>query len=278
MLIFCFGLLQNSTSIEQFDNYLVNIFNIFNRKFVSRPLNYSLEILKKELTTLNLNKKLFEEKMSPDQVQRDNEFEYITLETISVNSDTKRTLKVTSPFKNYYDTFIDDIKKVLLINKFEETNIENEFYCPELFEIISKRLFNYLQKDYLLPLWTGIIIHSFFTTQQTNIENKILSRLTNNAVESWFSHLKNNILKYGKVRTSEHVALIYKRIKSKYFVHYYVDSNESNNESTDDESNDDDDVKNKKIKQIEEKWVDKKSKIKREKGFYYKNPPENFKL
>lgn len=48
MLIFCFSLLQNSTTIEQFDNYLVNIFNIFNRKFVSRPLNYSLEILKKK--------------------------------------------------------------------------------------------------------------------------------------------------------------------------------------------------------------------------------------
>ncbi|RNA13644.1 hypothetical protein BpHYR1_025983 [Brachionus plicatilis] len=86
------------------------------------------------------------------------------------------------------------------------------------------------------------MIHSYFKTND-NYENKLITRLTNNSVEGWFSHLKNNILQ-----------------KRKFFEHY----------SEKKDILDDKKEKLTKIeKELEEKWIDKNSKVKREKGFYY---------
>lgn len=63
---------------------------------------------------------------------------------------------------------------------------QNEFFSPELFEIIQKYL-------YIIPLWSGIIIKNCRTVYKNNLRN-IGSRLTNNPVESYFGHLKNSIL------------------------------------------------------------------------------------
>ncbi|RNA20419.1 hypothetical protein BpHYR1_022962 [Brachionus plicatilis] len=106
-------------------------------------------------------------------------------------------------------------------------NILNEFYKPELFEIISK-------KFYLIPLWTGILPHSFFSTQSSLIKNSENIRLVFTS--------KKNLLQNRRVKASEHGSLIYNR-------HYY-------NSDSDEESHGDKEDKKIYDKQIEEKWDD----------------------
>ncbi|RNA06910.1 hypothetical protein BpHYR1_029415, partial [Brachionus plicatilis] len=77
------------------------------------------------------------------------------------------------------------------------------------------------------------------------------SQITNNPVEGWFSHLKNNILQ-----------------KRKFFERY-----SEKKDILDDKK----EKLTKKEKELEEKWIDKNSKVKREKGFYYQNLP-NFNI
>lgn len=128
----------------------------------------------------------------------------------------------------------------------------NTYFCPQLFEIIE----NYF---YIIPLWTGIIL---------NHQEQPFSKtsLTNNPVENWFGHLKNNVLKNRKVMPSQFVGSVYQILYSK-FILYYNDSMLKSNFNKD--------IISKKINKIEkEKWK-KGKKNKRQKGFYLKKT-ENF--
>ena len=55
-LIYSFTLLQNSSSLEQIENYLINIYYIFNNPHFDSTVKYSLEALRTECINRNLNK------------------------------------------------------------------------------------------------------------------------------------------------------------------------------------------------------------------------------
>jgi hypothetical protein len=92
------------------------------------------------------------------------------------------------------------------------------------------------------------------------------NRLSNNNAESYFSHLKNNLLQLEKRKMKNKLTLsqlaipIFQDLQSKYIEFGYLNYNfkdKSDKRST--------------KEAIEEVWKDKKNSINREKGFYYNN-------
>ena len=77
--------------------------------------------------------------------------------------------------------------------------LQNEFYCPKLFEIVSERL-------YLMPLWSGVIIN--------------FERLSNNPAENWIGQVKNKLVRRKRASSSEIITPIYKRILTKFIKNY----------------------------------------------------------
>ena len=55
-IIFCFSLLQNSISIEQFDDCLLHTYRIFNEKSLNRHFFTSYKKMKKYLTEREMNR------------------------------------------------------------------------------------------------------------------------------------------------------------------------------------------------------------------------------
>lgn len=96
----------------------------------------------------------------------------------------------------------------------------NEFFCPELFEFIKKKL-------YIYPLWTGYFLPKNMRLNKMQITENQPTRMTNNPVENWFNQLKNNILMCSKKQTmkkkampSELCAFSYNYIIAKYIENY----------------------------------------------------------
>ncbi|CAF0945818.1 unnamed protein product [Brachionus calyciflorus] len=215
-----------------------------NLNLKNEQLKYSLEILRKEMISNNLNKLLIDENQTPFQSQKENEVDVINDANIFDDlREFKKNLKENSPFSEYYKNLINEFKITGFISKnCDSFEGPNDFYCPGLFEVISKRL-------YLMPLWSGVII-----SQLKLRHNEIINRLTNNPIENWFGNLKNNVLKNEKVNTSELASFLYSRLTAKYFEYYY-------SEEIFDEEN-----KTKKLKEIREMWGENKNaKIWREK-------------
>ena len=156
--VFMFSLIQNSISINQIDNYLINVYNIFNNKFLDSTVIYSLNIITLELRERNISKVNISEANTPQEQKRDNDFDYILHESnIYFSNDLKNSTKYMSPFFHYYESKISEYKEKIKIlsNHDQQLNKKNQFYSPELFNLIQNKL-------YLLPLWTGVIIKSHF--------------------------------------------------------------------------------------------------------------------
>ena len=139
MFIFMFTLILNSLTIEQIENYLMNIYNIFKSYYWDETVAYSIKILSKEIKERNIETI---EQRTPDERNRDNEFDYF-LDNTDGNDES---LNETNHFLNYFNA---------MLKKFEEINVnkmkmnkkflKNRFYCPELFQLIEKKL-------HLIPL------------------------------------------------------------------------------------------------------------------------------
>ena len=143
----------------QFENYLVNIFNIFNQKYKIPSVQSSVDFIRSELITNNLNTEQMEEFKSTNQVKRDKEFENFR-KSSDVDQNSENLLNDnqlnTSPFKIYFKTMIDEFKSFLIHELESECLEENKYFCPEIFDIIS----NYL---HLVGLWSGVvIIHLYY--------------------------------------------------------------------------------------------------------------------
>ncbi|CAF1014569.1 unnamed protein product [Brachionus calyciflorus] len=193
-----------------------------------RTRNYDQDKLEKEIDSDNNESKIRNEII--EALNRENFIE-----------SNEKKIKNSSHFESYFKILLKKFSQVID----EETNIDcfraNKFYCPDLFSIIE----NYL---YILPLWSGILIN----------EQKLqVTRLSNNPVENWFNHLKNNMLKGERVMPSSLVALVYKKLLSKYILYY----------------NDNDLIlaqpKKSKLNIDEEKWKKDEKKSKKQKGFYF---------
>ncbi|RNA20752.1 hypothetical protein BpHYR1_015637 [Brachionus plicatilis] len=191
--LFCFTLLQNSVCLVQFENYLLNILNIFTTKTKSSTLHYSLLTMRKELKNRNLD--------TYDLSIFDNENEPTLAEEEKAHQEQRQIWK----------------QRKKLLNKIEKSNLEsleeNIFYDPKLFGLIADQL-------YLLPLWTGIIIENFKTNHQNELNEFKNTRLSNNPVENYFGDIKmKNLLS----NSEEKCAGKKPKRKGKKQFHYEID-------------------------------------------------------
>ena len=183
--IYAVTLLQNAISMEEFERYLVNIYNMFNQINATDSCLKSIAKFRCEISKRNINAILddpilnekFHQKVDSDL----DENIFVTGDTI----DTVDSLKKESPFSIYFnDRLLECEKIVTLCNQSPNGQFPiNELYCPELFNIIHEKL-------YLMPLWTCIIT-SEWQTQHAGFN--FHPRLTNNPVEGDFQKLKNII-------------------------------------------------------------------------------------
>lgn len=154
-----------------------------------------------------------------------------------------KTIKYSSKYKNYFEKYLKGLNTQIEGSNEQTMLNSNYFYSPELFKIIEKYL-------YLVPLWSGLLIYD---------QNLKKCRLSNNPVENWFGHLKNNMLNREKVMPSKFVGILYKKILSKYLLYYNENQLTIVNP-----------VKTK-FSFEEEKWRKNEPKKKRQKGFYFQS-------
>ena len=148
LFIFCFSMLQNSITIKQFNNYLLNIFNIFNNPKNDETLLYSLETMRREIKNRNLDTLDFSNftddmKTEKNNNNSDNDYDVIY-------SETAESLKKISPFTAYFEKMTCTLRKKCLDNNSKSNLQSNPFYLSKLYDLIAEQL-------YLMPLWCGII-------------------------------------------------------------------------------------------------------------------------
>ena len=252
LFLFSIVLLQNAINLKQIDIYLKHIHNIFCNKFFDESVKQSIDYLHRELKNKNLNDYDIEDaRILPEQSIRDQEFETFLEESkVFIDLNYEDSIKNNSPFTKFYNEKLMYYAFEITINnpKNELNNVkENSLSNYELFRILWGEL-------YLIPIWSGIMINN------EKISYSIKSRLSNNAVENYFSILKNKILNGIKfLSTSELVSKLYRHLYARYSMFY----NDNSNFQLENQMN--------KNQQIEEKWIDKNIKRKHAKNFFYKN-------
>lgn len=214
--IFCFTLLQNSTTITAFNDIFLHFFNIFNQPKFNQSLLNSLSKIEFEIKTRNVNwlKSSFQyKKRSYLEKGEDLRKDIVFLNDFSDN------YKRDSPFTKYFEDQLESFKNVIKI-EIQSNKVclpSNKYYHPGLMNIVIKRL-------HLAPLWSGFMI----STELGNFpKRKILNRLTNNPVEAWFGYFRNKILNINKriklirrLNPSEIVTPYYKHLSMKFKQHY----------------------------------------------------------
>ena len=152
--IFSFTLIQNSTSLEQIQNYLLHTHNLFTNPYAdtsfAQSFNYIKQAVKeRRLSNLEISDDTLEEK------QRNENFQYFIKESeIFFDIGTKENLIYSSPFAIYFKSKIKEMSLILTTRtrNLSIKNRPNVYYCPGLFDIITSKL-------NLAPLWTGVMIH-----------------------------------------------------------------------------------------------------------------------
>ena len=241
--IFMFTLIQNAITLEQIENYLINILNIFNSEYMDESVFNSLFFMTRSLKDRNLNCIDIELERTPEEQDRDQHFEQFLNESHSEQNEKEEKC---SNFDKYFSDKLKPHYEFIENKKNIKNDMKNEFFCPNLFELLKEYL-------YIIPLWSGIMI--------SKKSEKILTRLTNNPVENWFSQVKNKILnKKKKVSCSELVTLLYKKLLSLYLT-FFSKSNELDKKTLKED-----------LKIPVETWEDKnENKRNKIKGYFYKN-------
>jgi hypothetical protein len=193
--IFSFSLLQNSTSLNEFNKHLEKIFILFKSQTLNSLVTDALIDLNESVVHRNISKAWsFIGEENTSTVHETPEYDE------SYESECESSLKKSSPFTKYFLNVIENFKLSSKCELFG--SIPNEYYFPELFEIIK----NYL---YVLPLWTGIGLTNNGSMNTT-------TRLTNNPVENWFHHLKYDLILEEKIFPNQFATILYEHIRAKY--------------------------------------------------------------
>lgn len=168
--IYSFTLLQTSTNIEEFDENIKNIYLIFNSEFKSEGIVEIILILRKQMSQRNdlieIYEKYVETSISSDDF-------------IFNNRETKSRIKELSPFELYYNNLFKSLGNNMTNAQAPEEN--NEFYFPQLFEVIKRRL-------YMMPLWSCVIVF------REGPIGGFVDHITNNAAELNIKHTRNSLL------------------------------------------------------------------------------------
>jgi hypothetical protein len=209
-LIFCFTLLQNSTSIDEIEFLLQHIYNMFNISKKNQTFLHSICLIENRIKNRNLDQDFSYEDSKSDMDRLSSRFELNSKQNLIITKKQLKGLKNISPFKKYFDSFINT--KLVNVNEMLDKNLEdNVFFNPMLFKLIRDLL-------YLLPLWTGVLLNLF--TENADISIDPINRLDNNPAEGWFQILKNKIVVNSGVMPSEIASLNYERLRFKFKTHY----------------------------------------------------------
>jgi hypothetical protein len=200
LFVKCVGLLQNSKTLEEFQTHLQSCYIIFNRKKKDDQFRFLLTKAQNDIS----DKKLQDEKQyqyDQDQVEKSPTLpEGLSFQYSSI----KNKIKEESRFNQYFNDLLSKFQNEEKNSNNKNGLFANEYYCPELFEIIKKYLF-------IMPLWTGL-----------NLWDMEATRLTNNFVESWFRHLKRNLLMNEIQKPSQFVSALFDQVRALYFQFYLI--------------------------------------------------------
>ena len=246
--IFCFSLLQNSTTVIEFESIFVNIIQMFNTEYINTSTSAAIRTLRSAISNRDpsdfeyIN---YDGSISKEELERNLNFELL-LKLEKNQIQTVKIIKKASPFAKYFHNIY--MANMQTINSYSQCNNKNAFYAPQLVQIIL----NYV---YLLPMWSGIMLNRK-TFHLSKFKTK--KRTSNNPVENHFNFYKNSILnKRNGVKPSEFVAPIYRFLLSKFILFYLNHAIEDRKFK-------------KQITDQLEKWKDKKDRN-RIKSFFYQN-------
>ena len=176
LFIYSFTILQNSVYIEDFNNYLCDIYFIFSSKTKDMHFQQSFERISNKIY-LRDNSVLFDLSKDDEETKYTNEFKFIS-------RDVKAKIKEKSPFNTHYELILHGLGNTIETNSDPKAEI-NEYYFPELLNIIKKRL-------YMMPLWSGVLVF------KDGPIGRYESHFTNNPVEVSFHHKRYSTLQMSK--------------------------------------------------------------------------------
>ena len=193
--------LQQSTSIEEFNENIKDSFNIFNIKENCKKKKKSLLAIKDKIGKQSNGNDFFKN-LQNEQKQKN---------ILHLNNKQHTTLKKNSPFTVYFEKLLKRHKLNLNTKKHKTNKAElNIYYCPKIFKII-------IQYIHLMPLWSGIMI-GLWCKLKPNIK-ELINRITNNPVENWFGQIKNALNLFLPVMPSEYANVVYTLIDAIYELH-----------------------------------------------------------
>ena len=179
-------MLQNAKSIEQFERYLGFTINIFTNKYVDTSYKTSVELMILEIKNRCIIRDIiYENKCDIEKLDVQKEQKHI----FPVGENIYKVLKNESPFKVYFNSFIQNLQNQ--IAKSNETKCQKEtnlHYAPSLLDIVYNL-------NHILPLWTGILVNKW---SKRYPKYSFPSRFTNNPCENHFKITKHTTLKKRK--------------------------------------------------------------------------------
>ncbi len=165
LIIFCFTLLQNSTSLIEFCLVLENVFNLFNQRKQNEKFSNAQTFIDRSMEHRKLK---FDINLATSQKDRERSKMFSQFK----NSDTKKEKKsakdsymATSPWSPYFNKMIDEFQRIHISDSRLEADLKpNIFFRPDLFKLIKKQL-------YLTPVWSGIFIALHFEANKGSYYN-----------------------------------------------------------------------------------------------------------
>jgi len=205
--VFCFCLLQCSTTIEDFEYLYENIYNVFmqpnkNEKFIDSIVAIEYCISNRniypniQLDGSSKDKKHFDIIKEIENSEKGDQNKLFTKKQL-------KSVKKNSPFRKYFDKFKKyRCKRVDIDSKLEK----NIFFNPGLFNLI----------DFytpIIPLWTGVFVNFL---ERRNFEFKKIFRLNSNPAEKNFDILKHKLILKSGAMPSEIASIQYERLNFKF--------------------------------------------------------------
>ncbi len=217
--VFCFCLLQTCSTLVDFENVFLNVYNIFNQMNKNEKFINSMIFIEHTIENRHVNPRIhFEESI------KDKENLKIRNEIEKARPFTKtqlKNVKKSSPFRKYFDKIL---KHKCRRFDFDIKIEKNDFYNPGLFNLID----SYVA---LLPLWTGCFLNVLKQKYKTFIFQELV-RLHSNPGEKNFDILKNKIILKSGAMPSEVAALMYEGLQFKFDRDYSKRMNEISPELT----------------------------------------------
>ena len=209
--IFCFSLLINATSLNEFNIYLQNSFYFLMEKTQSVTFLTSLLFIRDRIRERKIQF-LVSLDPSPKYIRRQKDFdELLNRNNEDFKKNKRQSIKKSCQFFDYFAKKISELTNLL---QKDCTGKKNPFFQPDLFQLIQKQL-------YLAPVWSGFFINQHFKRNEefykkSYYNKNFPTKLENNRVENRFDNLKHDQLQDNRVFPSEFAKITYSNIKSQF--------------------------------------------------------------